>query len=507
MQGSKLIGWIGATVLSLPLWSAIAMPITLDLRVLDGSNGVVLNGAGFSVSGAGDVNGDQFDDVIVGTESGGSSYVVFGQSAPFGSVLTLADLDGGTGFAVNTSGAVSGAGDINHDNVADIIIGSPTEQSSTMPGRSYMVFGRQHPFAPVLDVSTLDGSNGFAMVGVSPGDGSGLAVSAAGDVNGDGIDDALVGAPFAEPASGEGYVIYGREGGFAAELPLSTLDGSNGFTLEAGGNISPGFFGLSVSGLGDVNGDGLADIAVDGFLKTAVLFGRQGNFSARVNAAVLDGSNGFVFSAAGTGEGLGDFGQVSGAGDFNGDGFDELLFGEPYGRLEAPYDDNIPYGVVTLLFGQPGSFTPLLVFPEDVDGVSGFSMVGLESFDASGTGWSVSGAGDFNGDGLDDLLVSAAFLERSYLIYGRRDPLSTIFELVDLKASQGLILDGAGFSVSGAGDFNGDGFDDVILGDGNRSYLVFGFATVPEPTGHWLYGVGAVLLWLGCRKRAGGGRV
>ena len=134
-----------------------------------------------------------------------------------------------------------------------------------------MVFGRDTaqtgPFPASLDLSGLDGTNGFRLNGVAAGDHSGSAVSGAGDVNGDGLADLLIGAYGADPnddSSGASYVVFGRNtaqtGPFPASLDLSGLDGTNGFRLNgvAAGDHS----GRAVSGAGDVNGDGLADLLI-----------------------------------------------------------------------------------------------------------------------------------------------------------------------------------------------------------------------------------------------------
>ena len=166
-----------------------------------------------------------------------------------------------------------------------------------------MVFGKAGGFAANLNLSTLDGSNGFKLSGVAAGDYSGSSVSAAGDVNGDGFGDLIIGAYGADPNgsdSGASYVVFGKAGGFAANLNLSTLDGSNGFKLsgEAAGDHS----GSSVSAAGDVNGDGFGDLIIgasgadpNGSYSGAsyVVFGKAGGFAANLNLSTLDGSNGF----------------------------------------------------------------------------------------------------------------------------------------------------------------------------------------------------------------------
>ena len=516
----------------------------IPLSSLDGTNGFILNGidardqSGRSVSSAGDVNGDGYDDLIIGADradpngdSSGETYVVYGGASAPGTdgVLDLSTLDGTNGFILNgiselddSGNSVSSAGDVNGDGYDDLIIGASGVGSVQGeyerlpgPGEAYVVYGGPTGADLVLDRSTLDGTLGFALTGIDARDQSGRSVSSAGDVNGDGYDDLIISANEASPNGdnrvGETYVIYGGVGapGTDGVLDLSTLDGTNGFILN--GIDADDLSGWSVSSAGDVNGDGYDDLIIgareadpnggDEGGETYVVYGGASapGTGGRFNLSKLDGTNGFILNGI---DALDYSGRsVSSAGDVNGDGYDDMIIGgpgaDPNGGDEGG-ETYVVYGGASAP-GTGGRFNL-----SALDGTNGFILNGIDEDDLSG--WSVSSAGDVNGDGYDDLIIGARDADPNedsaageiYVVYGGANAPGTGGEL-DLSAldgTNGFILtgvdmfDNAGLSVSSAGDVNGDGYDDLIIGasgadpngDSNagETYVVYGGATGTE---------------------------
>jgi len=331
----------------------------------------------------------------------------------------------------------------------------------------------------IIDLSSLDGSNGFRL------DGAGEPVSSAGDINGDGFDDLIIGANDSDFNSVSSYLVFGKAAGFSATVNLSNLNGSNGFRLDKGAeDYSSGY---SVSGAGDVNGDGFDDLIVgvygihpngSTFSSSYVVFGNASAFPSTFDLSSLDGRNGFRLDGAGT--------SVSNAGDINGDGFADLLVSAlSFNGREA----NVSY----VVFGRATGFGSALAL-SNLDGNNGFSLNEVTGGDFAG--WSVSGAGDVNGDGFDDLIIGAYGADpndnymagSSYVVFGKASGFNAMLALSNLDGNNGFRLDGVdardvlGNSVSNAGDVNGDGFDDLIVGangaDPNgdysgSSYVVF----------------------------------
>jgi VCBS repeat-containing protein len=492
----------------------------------DGGNGFVLNGiaggddSGYSVAGAGDVNGDGVDDLIIGARfadpngksRAGESYVVFGRSGGFSASLDLSALDGTNGFVLNgidgvdASGiSVAGAGDVNGDGVDDLIIGAPgaDPNGDSRAGESYVVFGQSTGFSASLDLSVLDGTNGFILNGITDGDDSGFSVAGAGDVNGDGVDDLIIAAYNADPngntGAGASYVVFGRSDGFSASLELSALDGTNGFVLNGIDAVDAS--GRSVAGAGDVNGDGVDDLIIgadgadpngDFSGESYVVFGQSEEFSGSLELSALDGDNGFVLNGIDRFDASGR--SVAGAGDVNGDGVDDLIIGAPLASSNG--NDS---GASYVVFGTSDGF-PASLDLSALDGTNGFVLNGIDGDDDSGT--SVAGAGDVNGDDIDDLIIGADGADpnglssgESYVVFGQSDGFDPSLNLSTLDGTNGFVLNGideddfSGESLAGAGDVNGDGVDDLIIGapganssgsQSGESYVVFGRSTAPS---------------------------
>jgi hypothetical protein len=321
---------------------------------------------GFSVAGAGDVNDDGYGDVLVGAlgyGGGGAAFLYLGGPAPpTTAAWSAASSQSDAEFAVS----VAGAGDVNGDGHADVIVGAPFESHGhTEEGRAYVFHGRpQGLSASATTVLELNIPNAHF----------GGSVASAGDVNADGYSDVVVGATGYPAAAGAAFVFLGGPEGLST-IAIATLRGSPGVLS-----------GRSVAGAGDTNGDGYGDVLVGASgISTAIGY----------VYAYLGGPAGISGSAAQTLEGTSSFGtSLAGAGDVDDDGYGDVLIGSPN---ESPVGKPQRGGAYLSRGGPAGPSTS-------------YSPVGSDASLAAGDHFGSSVAsGDINGDGAPDVLVGSPF--------------------------------------------------------------------------------------------------
>ncbi|MFO0943443.1 MAG: hypothetical protein U0930_22130 [Pirellulales bacterium] len=476
----------------------------LDLATLVEPVGTVIYGEqnrmGISVvGGLGDVNNDGYEYFAVSNSEipeSGALHVVFGKARP-GASIDLTNLGSG---GVKIQGlhsqhglgvSVSSAGDTNGDGFGDFLVGALNRGISdgNLWGEAYLIFGSSS-LPAVIDLSAL-GSGGVRLLSPAIGSLLGLSVSGAGDVNADGYSDIIVGAP---SSIGKSYLVFGRSN-FPTTIDVSQITGLVTIT----GSQSD--FAGHVSGSGDVNGDGYSDLLIgapggDAMLdaktdagESYIVFGGP-SLPASIQLSNL-GSAGVTIFGADAGDRSG--GVLNILGDVNGDGFDEIAIAAQ--QADSAGNAKPDAGESYIVFGKAA-------LPATIDlaalGNAGATIWGADTGDLSG--FSLDGAGDLNADGYDDLIIGALAADslnnsrtdagESYVIFGG----AALASSIDLAAlgNSGLTIWGAdsydesGNSVGGAGDVNGDGFDDLLIGapggDGlgnnslglGESYLVLG---------------------------------
>ena len=418
-----------------------AYPITIDPTLSSASWTAVGSTAddqlGFSVAGAGDVDGDGYDDVLVSAPyannpatAEGIVYLYRGSSS---GLATTASWSAEGGVAQTTFGySVDGAGDVNGDGYDDVIIGAPYyANGQASEGRAVIYWGSS---------SGLGSSAGWSVESQQTSALMGWSVAGAGDVDNDGYADVVIGIPSWDGGhKNEGRVsifLGGPSGpGTSADAVRESLQNS-------------AYLGYSVAGAGDINGDGYDDVAAGGWYyddplrNEGVVDVWHGGPSGPV--AVLDWSDvgGQAYAYLGA--------SIAGAGDVDGDGYGDLLVGAPGWDTTAA-----DVGQARLYFGGSSGL-----------GAAGWTVSAAES--GAGLGGAVAGAGDVDGDGLDDLLIGASAQDDGIVDQGwagvyygdLTSPSTTAVWSQTGGGNQARY----GFSVAGVGDIDRDGLCDIVIG-------------------------------------------
>ncbi len=467
----------------------VAAQSIFDLGDLSGNqHGYILTGASdFDAAGtvidSGDFNGDGIRDLVICAPfadfNRGHTYIVYGKKVDLNKFFAFSSLDGTNGFTItgrstgDESCASVATGDINGDGNDDIIVGAPfADGGGTSRGEAYVLFGSPSAPSTFFAWDDVDGNNGIQINGTTDNGRMGVSV-ATGDVNNDGFDDILIGAEFSSGGGslrGEAHVILGKSSSFTTPIAIGGSTSSEILTIN--GESDGDFIGRSVT-ICDINNDDSDDIIIgsaiapsEGTLRGAIhaAFGKETGFSSPINVSGLDGNNGFSLV------GGNDFDQAGGSigcGDINDDGFDDIIIG-----AEGASGGGILRGETYVFYGK-SSGIPASTTLSNLNGGDGFPIAGINDFDQIGHRVT---SGDVNGDGIDDIFISAPQANgggtargETYVVFGKNSGLGTSFNLYEIDGNNGLALLGptdnerVGAAVHST-DINHDGFDDILIG-------------------------------------------
>jgi FG-GAP repeat len=349
------------------------------------------------------------------------------------------------------------AGDVNGDGVPDLIVGAPSNDFvDDFAGRAYLFYGPLTGDINAADADAIISAEAF-------GDNLGISAASAGDVNKDGFDDIIIGARGNDTRgiqAGRVYLFYGPLDGLLEAIDADAI--ISGAEFEEVGNV--------VAPLGDLNGDGFDDVVIGTAIAGSTFEGRAFVFNGPLFGEHTSASADAVIRGSFPNESFG--ASVASAGDMNGDGIPDLIVGAPSFPLGVKHT-----GQAYIFYGPVAGS----LIATDADAI----IFGENLNDSFGT--SVAKAGDVNADGIDDVIVGANQLfnqgtGKTYVFYG---PLAGSIQAANANAILigEVALDLFGNSISGTGDFNGDGFDDVTVGAWNnegggvrsgRAYTFFG---------------------------------
>lgn len=395
---------------------------------------------GYSAAGGADLNGDGRPDFAIGAPfakyfdntATGASYTLFGHPRPWPATISVSTLTGSNGFAAYGSAANEQVGyatallqNFGDGAYGQLAIGTPSAHVNgdigINSGRVDFLYGRSS-FSEFYTLGSYPiGSGGFAIFGGTSLDNNqaslGASIASAGDVNHDGYEDLIIGAPGDSTAysyGGTAFVLYGHPGPTLFSFDLANLNGSNGFHI----NTSPqtnSLTGSQVGSLGDINGDGIDDFFIlaknPGHECYAyALFGQAAGFPATVDAnGRRDGILGFDIDALGvpTGPGGSDpfcaGASIAGVGDVNGDGIDDFVVSD--WAVPGPFGGET--GVVYLVFGHRGVWNPLTPSKLNLFHPKEGVLIASSHVPTNNFGRTVAKLGDVNGDGIADFAIGA----------------------------------------------------------------------------------------------------
>ncbi|TDH58871.1 VCBS repeat-containing protein [Dankookia rubra] len=430
---------------------------------------------GFSLATSADLNGDGRPEILIGAfnaaagpgaAEGGAVYVVWGRdgTAPLGLGEVAAGRGGfkilGEAAGEQAGLGLAGIGDLNGDGRPEILVGAGSnDRGGPDAGAVYVAWGKADG-ATLRLADVAQGTGGYGILGANARGLAGQGLAAIGDLNGDGLPEVVVGAPGENAV----YVVWGKADGATVHLP-DVAAGHGGFRIlpEAPGDD----LGRAIASIGDLNGDRLPELLVgasrnDGGGSDAgaayVVWGKADGAAVRL-ADVAQGIGGFKIQGSAATALVG--ADVAPLGDLNGDGLPEVLVGAPGDAPEAAVvvwgkGDGALVDVSAILAGHGG-----YAIPEGPNG--------------SLAGFSVGTAGDLNGDGLPEVLLSAPYDAAAngptYLVWGRPDGSPAELARIAAGTGDGIQFVGepgqafSGGAAIGIGDLDGDGRDELLLGE------------------------------------------